>query len=685
MGEPLPQQQESAPVPKYQYDQLSPTVIANTVEATVANANTLVAEIIDAAANPTYDTTIGTIDQIRDVTGFEGDYGRYEMFFAAVHPDKAVRDAANEGQQRLQSYSTDLFSRSDIYDVVAAFAQGSPADASSEEGRLTASTLRQFERTGQKLSPEDKAKLKELLSDVNTNCSNFLTNVNSDQTSVDLSPEELEGLSEDFINSLNNTDGQLHVSVQRPPQINTILQQAKRRDVREKVWRAFNSVAMDRNPALIIDTVKKRQQIATLLGYESWAELQLEETMAGDVRTVNAFQDSLKGPLLQKAQAEVATMEPLLHADGYDGPIQAYDTQYYAEKIRQKEFGVDAEKISEYLPLDAVIEGMFTLTGKMYGLEYEELHNVPTWHEDVRTFAIKNSGGDRLGIFHFDPYSRDFKVPGFVTFTLEKGHRLPSGEYNQPEMALVGSLTPPTADKPCLVRPDELNRVFHEFGHVLHGTLARTETVRYGGTSVEKDFVEAPSQIMEHWAGADEIVQTFARHYQTGELIPSELIKGLAASKNVTAGLDAVRYIQLGVFDMLLHDASEPKDLDAIYKTATAFSGTPIIEGTSWISRFVHIFNGYDARYYGYLWAREKGDDMFTPFAKKGLQNPSVGQRYRHNILDRGGSVPAATMMREYLHRASNEVAFLGNLGIRGSRLPRLSWSSLKAVLTKRS
>lgn len=666
----MSEMQPNQEAPRYQFDRLTPEAIEATTTATITRANMLVTELAEARANPTFEATLGTLDEIRDVVGWEGDCGRVEQLMRDVHPDKAVRDAAKVSQSKLQTYFNSLFSREDLYAPVAAFAQTDACKAlpaESEEARLVADTLLTFKRTGQDLDPTKKTRLQELLTAVNNNSSEFLRNIGEDNTTLTLTAEELDGLPEAFVQSLVAApdNATARVVTMQQAQVDTILQLATNRGVREKVWSTFNSVGMENNKPLIAQTAAARHEIAQLLGYESWADLQLQGTMAGNPATVNNFHDSLKEPLLRKATSEVAAMQPLLAADGYDGPIQAYDTKYYAEKIRQRDYGINAEQISEYLPLDTVRQGLFALTSEMYGITYEEVTDAAVWHEDVKTYRVKDATtGEVLGTFHHDPFPRAGKIPsGAVTYTLSYGHKLSDGGYQQPEMALVTNFSVPANGRPCLLKPTELKTFFHEHGHVLHGIFARTNSVRFAGTKVERDFVEAPSQIMEHWAASSEIVQAFARHYQSGEAIPAELISGLEASQNVTVGLDTIRNLQLGIFDMRMHDASWPKDIDAIYEEATAYSGTPIVPNTFWPGRFVHPYVGYDAGYYGYIWAKVDGDDMFSVFEAGGLRNPNVGRAFRQNILQHGGSVPAINMVRTFLGRDPNQAAFLHNIG----------------------
>jgi Zn-dependent oligopeptidase len=252
------------------------------------------------------------------------------------------------------------------------------------------------------------------------------------------------------------------------------------------------------------------------------------------------------------------------------------------------------------------------------------------------------------------------------------GRRLPDGSYRTPVSAIVANLTKPTADRPSLLLHDEVVTLFHEFGHVLHQTLTRAGTVRFSGTSTERDFVEAPSQIMEHWCWRPEVLARFARHHETGEAIPAELVDQLVAARDLNVGVFTLRQIQFGVLDMGLHGPRRPedtapdgtRDLDAVLRRAERVALFDHVDGTFQPANFGHLLGGYDAGYYGYLWSKVYGDDMFSRFAANGVTNPDVGRSYRAEVLERGGSVPATDMLERFLGRVPNNDAFLADLGI---------------------
>jgi Zn-dependent oligopeptidase len=396
--------------------------------------------------------------------------------------------------------------------------------------------------------------------------------------------------------------------------------------------------------------------------------------MANDPKVVDAFYAELVPPLTQKAQAEIARMAELLSADTGDaGGVQRWDWRFYDTQLRRTEYGVDMHEVSAYFPLQQVLDGLLAITAEAFGVRYERLDDEHLWHEDVRSFAIADAtSGDHIAVAHMDLHPREGKFSHAAAFDLVPGRRQPDGTFRTPVACIVANFTKPTAERPSLLTHDEVLTLFHEFGHILHQTLARAETARFAGTNTEADFVEAPSQIMEHWCWRPEVLARFARHHRTGEEIPAELVEHLVAARDLDVGIDKLRQIQFGILDMGLHgprrddevgDDGE-RDLDAVLRRAEAIFGFPHQSGTFFPASFGHLLSGYDAGYYGYLWSEVFGDDMFSRFAAEGVTSPVVGGEYRREILEKGGSVDATEMLEHFLGRPPTNEAFLTKLGI---------------------
>ena len=398
----------------------------------------------------------------------------------------------------------------------------------------------------------------------------------------------------------------------------------------------------------------------------SWAHYVLEERMAKDPERVRQFYAELRPPLTDKGRAEVEVIADLLEKDTGDRAVRTWDWNYYDTQQRKTDYGVDPFEVAQYFPLGQVLDGMFELTSEMFGLEFREVAEFDTWHEDVRFFAMVDAeSGAEIGHFYLDLFPREGKFSHAAEFPLVASRRLEDGSYQNPVCAMVANFTKPTKGSPSLLQHGEVETLFHEFGHVLHQNLGRTEFARFSGTSTERDFVEAPSQIMEHWVWRTDVLQRFARHHETGEPIPQQLVDQLVAARNLNKGIFQLRQMQYGWWDQELHAGPE-RDLDEIYEKGTEVSLLPPHEGTFALANFGHLF-GYDAGYYGYMWAEVFGDDMFSRFEAEGVTNPEVGMAYRRSVLEKGGSVDPDVMLADFLGREPNNEAFLSNLGISGT------------------
>ena len=390
----------------------------------------------------------------------------------------------------------------------------------------------------------------------------------------------------------------------------------------------FENRAADTNRELLAEAVALRERVAELFGQPSWAHHVMDETMAHRPEAVEDFYARLVPALTAKAAAEIAVMAARLDDDEGTSDVQLWDWRYYDTQLRTTEYGVDNQAVAAYFPLQQVLDGLFEITGEVFGLEYRPLDDAPVWHPDVRTFSIVDQATRMpIAVVHMDLHPRNGKFGHFAAFDIVRGRRLLDGTYRTPVSAIVANFTKPTTDSPSLLAHDEVVTLFHEFGHVLHQTLTRAETARYSGSNTERDFVEAPSQIMEHWCWQPEVLARVARHHVTGAPMPAELIDQLIAARDLDIAIVTLRQIQFGVLDMGLHGPRDPqdqplpdgsRDLDAILRRAESISMFAHVDGTFMPGAFGHLFVGYDAGYYGYLWSKVYGDDMFSRFPRPG-------------------------------------------------------------------
>ena len=646
----------------YDYTTVTPESVREVTDQRLERADQLVAEAI--AAEPSFDGTMRPLD-LATAELVEA-YGR-GAFMGQVHNDEAVRDAGMEAEERINKWRVGLPFRPDLYRAVHAFSETDEAAAlEGERARLLAHWLRDFRRAGQELSEDDRAELERVRNRLVEVEVEFQRNVNDYRDGIDVTREQLAGLPDAYIERLSpgETDGTYRVTLDYP-QLNPFLEQAKDRDLRRRLFEKHWSRAVGVNRALLDEALELRRRIAELIGEPTWAHFALELKMAKEPGRVTAFFDALVPAVESAVARELEAMRPRLEADGHDGDVAVWDWRYYDNALRRDEYGVDQNLVSEYLPLDAVMAGMLKLTGEVFGLDYRRVEPVNAWDDAVQLWEILDrETGRHIAHFYADLFPREGTFGHAAAFALVVGHRAADGEYVAPVSAIVANFTPPTAERPSLLRHSEVTTLFHEFGHILHMSLTRTEFARFSGAETEWDFVEAPSQIMEHWAWDPSVLARFARHYQTGEPMPAELMESLARSRYVDIGLWTSIQAFYGQVDMALHADGTGEDPESAMRRTFAVTGMPYPEGTFFLSGFAHLVGGYDAGYYGYLWSSVIGDDMFSRFAREGILSPAVGADYRREILEPNGSRDADDLVRAFLGREPSNEEFLRRRGM---------------------
>ncbi|HET7847155.1 MAG TPA: M3 family metallopeptidase, partial [Acidimicrobiia bacterium] len=526
--------------------------------------------------------------------------------------------------------------------------------------------LRDLRQAGHELEPEARARVKEMTQRLVELGVRFQENIDEWEDHILVTRDELEGLPPAFAESLETDEetGRLKVTLAYPHMI-PFVENAKRRDLREEISFKFNTQAVEANRKILEEAIELRHQIAQEFGVPSWAHHRLEERMAKDPERVSAFYDDLVPPLTKQGETDIAEMAELLSADTGDTQVQPWDWRYYDTQQRRTNFGVDPFEVAEYFPLDSVLKGMFDLVQETFGLEFREVPDPDVWHPDARLFAIHDAEtGEELAHFYLDLFPREGKYGHAAEFPMILSRRLEDGSYQNPVCAMVANFTKPTASAPSLLQHGEVETLFHEFGHVLHQNLGRTELARFSGTSVERDFVEAPSQIMQHWVWRADVLRRFARHHETGEPTPDRLVEQLVAARQLNVAIHQLRQLQYGWLDQKIHSAEVDFDLDLVLREGSRLGLMPFHEGTFALASFGHLMGGYDAAYYGYMWSEVFGDDMFSRFELEGVTSPEVGMAYRREVLEKGGSVDADEMLSRFLGREPENSAFLRKLGI---------------------
>ena len=427
------------------------------------------------------------------------------------------------------------------------------------------------------------------------------------------------------------------------PSYGPFMTYSSQRDLKEQLYKAYNTRAKGGefdNMENIRKIANLRLQIAQLLGYECYADYVLEDRMAENRATVNGFLNELCEATLDYAKKDVATVTAFARENGFEGELMPWDWGYWNEKFKEAKYSINDEQIKPYLQLESAKEAVFMLAGKLYGLTFTPAPEIETYHAEATAYEVKDKDGQMLAILYLDFFPRESKRQG-AWMTEFRGVKAKNGVEQRPLVQLVMNFTKPTANTPSLLTFDEFTTFLHEFGHGLHGILAKGKYESINGTSVKRDFVELPSQIMENWATQKEYLDLWAKHYQTGEAMPAELVEKLIAAKNYLAAYFNIRQLSFGMLDMAWHSITTPYEGDVLAFELEALKPTvvvPVVEGCAMGPAFTHIFSGgYATGYYGYKWAEVLAADAFSYFEEKGIFSEEVADKFRYEVLEKGG------------------------------------------------
>jgi thimet oligopeptidase len=650
----------------YDYRGVTAATVTAEADAAIEHANALVARMV-TTHEPSFADSLLPLE----LAGAEISvgYGR-SAFLAQVHPQADVRDAAQAADERMTKWRVAIVFRDDVYRAVAAFAATDEATRlTGERALLLEHWLRDFRRAGHQLAPEQRAELEALRSRLVELEVAFARNLNEYSDWIEVDREGLDGLPESFIARLKpgSQPGTYRVSLDYP-EVNPFLERAKNRDHRETIYRKNLNKAVTANRPLLTEALAVRRGIAALLDQPTWAHYAMEVKMAATPERVRGFYEQLVPPLEAAARREIQVLRDVHAAAGADDAIQPWDWTFYDTRQSLEDHGVDQHAVSEYLPLDSVLDGMFALTGEVFGLEYERVPDANAWDPSVQLFRIRDrASGELIAHFYADLFPREGKFGHAAAFPIVIGHLGAGGQYVKPVNAIVANFTPPAGDRPSLLTHGphgEVETLFHEFGHILHMSLTKAQFTRFSAASTEWDFVEAPSQIMEHWVWQPDVLARFARHYKTGEPIPRELVERMAGSRYLNVGLRATRQVFFGTTDLALHATAGEPDLEAAMRDSWQVTQLPYPEDTFFLAGFGHLMGGYDAGYYGYLWAEVIGDDMWGRFAEEGITSPEVGAEYRRAILEPNGARVGDDLVSDFLGRPASIENYLRMRGM---------------------
>lgn len=536
-----------------------------------------------------------------------------------------------------------------------------------------------FVRGGANLNPEQKEKFRKINEELSLLGLKFGDNLLKETNSIALiidNKEDLAGLPEAVIQQAYETgkakgyEGKWVFTLQKPSFI-PFLQYSEKRELREKVFKAYinrgNNNNDNDNKKILSRIASLRVERANLLGYKTHSDFILEKNMAKNPERVYKFLQDLWIPALNRAKNEAAEMQKIIDKEGNKFKLEAWDWWYYAEKLKKEKYDLDEEMLRPYFKLENVINGVFEVASKLYGIQFVERKDIPVYHPDVKVFEVLEKDGKHIAILYTDYFPRDSKRSGAWMNNFREQTNI-NGKFVTPIICNVGNFSKPTNDKPSLLSLDEVNTLFHEFGHALHGMLSQTVYPSVSGTGVPRDFVELPSQIMENWATNPQVLKLYAKHYLTGETMPDELIQKLENSSLFNQGFETVEYLAASFLDMDWHTLTTPEEKDVLKfekESLTKIGLIPEIESRYQSTNFQHIFSGgYSSGYYSYIWAAVLDADAFSLFEEKGIFNPETATSFRKNILEKGGSEDPLQLYVKFRGREPKVDALLKKRGL---------------------
>jgi thimet oligopeptidase len=648
-----------------------PDQVKKAVESAISQGNRQLNRIGKTASGlVTFANTIRALDDL----GHEAEKVANRMeLLKETSTQGAVRDAATEGIKRLQEWAVGLLYREDVYRSVKAFADTRPK-LEGEEARLLEETLRDYRRAGLHLPKAEREEIERLRKEEAKLSTDFQSNITKAQQPVKFSRAELAGVPESFLamKGIQTGPDEYTVMANITFHVQAVQENARREDVRKRLYTIRSNLARAENLRLLQQLVELRDRIARRLGYATWADYQIEPRMARKAQAAREFLEQLKAGLQPKFAAELAEFQQLKAAETGDpnARIHVWDMAYYMNQLKKQRYTVDAEQLRAFFPYERVLAGMFDIYQSIFGLKFDEVTPPYKWTEDLKLYAVSDADtGEPLGLFYLDMFPREGKFNHYAQFGLISGKKLADGRYQRPVAALVCNFPPPQPDKPSLLKHDEVETLFHEFGHAIHTLVTRARYSRFAGTSVPRDFVEAPSQMLENWVWEKSVLDRFAADYcDPTRRIPQDILDKLKESRLAVEGSRYRRQLSLGLADLALHtQVREGSGVDVLKLSNQILSDVymPVPEDTAFVAYFGHMA-GYDAGYYGYAWADAIAADLATVFesAPNGYLDKSAGMRLRHEIYEPGNSREVSESIRIFLGRDRSIQPFLRQIGV---------------------
>ena len=591
-----------------------------------------------------------------------------------THQDKVMRDTATEVSKELRKWVVDASFRRDVYLAVKTYATTETA-VTGEDAMLLKKILRDYRRNGMTLHEKQRAELQQLKIELNDLGSEFAKNINNANTLLEFTPEELAGLPEDFLNNakLKTDKGTYRINANVRWQAMAVYENASNEETRKRLKIARSSRALEENRPIFSRILKIRARIAKILGFDHWADYRIEIKMAKNAATALAFEHALAERLTPKYEAELETYRRMKAKEtgDPDATIHYWDLRYYRNQLKKEKYAIDDQALKVFFELDRTLEGMFGIFEEVFQLNIRQVEAPYKWVEDLRLYAVSDAeSGAPLGLIYMDLFPREGKYGHFAQFSIIPGRLNPDGSRQGPVGALICNFPPAADGKPSLLTYEQVETLFHEFGHALHNVLTQTKYAAFTGTSVPQDFVEVPSQIMENWVRDKTTLDRFAADYRDPSVkLPKEILAKMEQARLATIATHYRRQLAFGILDLEIHTTTDQQVFDKVVDITNRIMGEiyyPVPDGTGFVASFGHLGGGYDAGYYGYAWADAISVDMASLFyaSPKGLMDPEIGCRLRDQVFAVGGSREIDDSIRAFLGRERSLEPFLKHVGL---------------------
>jgi thimet oligopeptidase len=649
----------------------TPAAVEGAMTDAIAKANAALDQIgAQDLGKVTFKSTVVALD---DVTYQASLAANKATIIKETNTNPAMRAAGENAVKAFQDWAVGIDYRADVYKAIKAFADTHPK-LTGEDEKLLKETLRDYRRAGLDLSPDQQKEVEQLRKELSKLGTDFDSNIVNAKAPVMFTKADLDGLPDSFFASpgIKTGDDVYTVMANVTWQFNTVEENAKNEATRKQLYLVRETLAKDANVPVLNQMLALRNKIALRLGYKSWDDYQTEVKMAKTGANAEKYINDLVTGIQPKFDSEVAELQKLKAADTNDpnAKIMVWDWRYYSNQRDKQKYAVDKEALRAYFPFQKVLDGMFNIYQSIFGLKFERIATPYKWVDDLQLYVVTDAAtGEPLGMFYLDMFPREGKFNHFAQFDIISGKLLANGKYQRPTVALLCNFPPATGDTPSLMTHQDVETLFHEFGHALHSIVTRAKYGRFAGTHVPGDFVEAPSQMLQNWVWDKKVLDTFAADYRDpSKKIPAEVVKKLNDAKLATAGVFYRRQFAFASLDLALHDPHPeemPYDSVAISNPILEKVFLRIDPSTTFVSYFGHL-NGYDAGYYGYAWADAIAADMATVFekARNGYLDKQAGMKLRREIYEPGDSRDVNESIEKFLGRKQSIEPFLKKIGI---------------------